>query len=90
MQILILPNETLKDKREFYRRVAEIVSKHRPELGGIDAADVEMITDKHPVIQAMRKSRAFKITGRSAVGVKSSVFNGYYLSEALILLMDIL
>lgn len=32
---------------------------------------------------------AFKVTGLSVISVKNSTFNGYYLAEALILLMDI-
>lgn len=85
----ILPHSSLQDKRDFYRRVALIVSKHRPELGGVDAADVEMITDKNPVIDGMRRARAFRVTGQSTISVKNSSFNGYYLAEAIILQMDL-
>jgi hypothetical protein len=83
----ILPHTGMEDKRDFYRRLAMIVSKNRDSLGGIDAADVELITDEHPVIKSLRESRAFRITGLSGVLVQSSTFNGYYLAEALILRM---
>jgi hypothetical protein len=88
-KLWILPHSSLTDKREFYRRIASIVSKHRPELDGVDAADVEMVTDKHPAIEGMRRARAFKATGQSVINVKNSLVNGYYLAEAIILQMDL-
>jgi hypothetical protein len=86
-KLWIIPHRSLTDQREFYRRLARIVSNHRNELGGVDAADVEMITDEHPAIRGMRG--AFRVTGQSVVSVRDSVFNGYYLPEALILEMNL-
>lgn len=86
-KLWIIPHKSLTDKREFYRRLAKIVAKHRPELGGVDAADVEIITDQHPAIRGMRG--AFKVIGRGVVTVRNSLFNGYYLAEAIILQMDL-
>jgi hypothetical protein len=88
-ELWILPHSSLTDKREFYRQIVSIVSKHRPELDGVDAADVEMITDKHPAIEGMRHARAFEPTGLSVINVKISLINGYYLAEAIILQMEL-
>lgn len=75
------------DQREFYRKLATIVAKHRPELGGVDAADVEMITDQHPLIKGLRG--AYNVTGGGTISIQSSVINGYYLAEAILLRMDV-
>ena len=87
-KLWILPHSSLTNQREFYRRIVSIVSKHRPELDGVDAADVEMVTDKHPAIEGMRHAGAFNATGQSVINVKNYLVNGYYLAEAIILQMD--
>jgi hypothetical protein len=88
-KLWILPHKSITDNREFYRRIASIVSKNRSSLGGIDAADIEIVSDNNPVIKVMRNTRAFKVTGRSTVDVRDSTFNGYYLAHAIILHMDL-
>jgi hypothetical protein len=88
-KLWILPKSATIDKRDFYRRLSGIVSKHRDELGGIDAADVDLINDNNPVIRAMRDARAFRVTEQSSVNIKSSTFQGYYLAEAIILQMTL-
>jgi len=86
-KLWIIPHKSLSDKREFYRRLATIVAKHRTQLGGVDAADVEIITEQHPAIRGMR--RAFKVTGQGVATVRNSLFDGYYLAEAIIMRMDL-
>ena len=86
-KLWIVPHESLKDKREFYRHLVSIVANHRSELGGIDAADAEMIAYTHPLIQGMRG--VFKATGESVINVKNSVFNGYYVEDAIIVEADL-
>jgi hypothetical protein len=83
----IVPARTQTDKREFYRVLSVIISKRRADLGGIDAADAEMILDNHPAIKGLGK--AFRVGGQSAITVKDCVFDGYYLPEAIILEMQI-
>jgi hypothetical protein len=88
-KLWILPHQSIKDTREFYRRLSTIVTGHRTELAGVDAADVELISDSNPIIKAMRDSRAFHVTGQSVIHVKNSTFNGFYLAEAIILQMTL-
>jgi hypothetical protein len=83
----IVSPKSLTDKREFYRILSSIVSKHRAELGGVDAADAELISDSHPAIRGMRGT--FKVAGGSAIFVKDCVLNGFFVAEAIILEMNL-
>lgn len=73
----------MQDKREFYRRLAEVVSRHRAEVGGIDAGDVEMIPDTHPAVQGLR--RFVKAPGLATIQFSGNTFDGYYLPDGIIL-----
>lgn len=85
-RLWIVPPASVQDKREFYRRVAEIVTRRRVELGGLDASDTEMVLDTHPAIRGLRK--VLKIPGLGSTVLSGTTFNGFYLPEALILRVD--
>lgn len=82
-KLWIVPDKSITDKREFYRRVAEIISKNRPAFGGIDASDTEMVLDSHPAMRGL--ARFIKVPGMSAVAFSGNTFNGFYLPDGLIL-----
>jgi hypothetical protein len=71
--------------QEFYRVLAAVVSKNRGDLGTIDTPDAEIISDKHPAVQALGK--LFKVTNNSTVTINNSTFGGYFLEKAIILEM---
>ena len=85
-RLWIVPPRPLTDKHEFYRRISEIISGNADHLQDLDASDIEMVTEKHPAIEGLK--RLFKVTGRSPVQVATIVLNGFYLSGGIILQMD--
>ncbi|TQF37515.1 hypothetical protein UNPF46_19190 [Bradyrhizobium sp. UNPF46] len=85
-RLWIVPSVDIKDKHEFYRRAAEIISKHRTELPDLEISDLEFLQEKHPAIQALKKLT--KVTGGGTVSLQSSTLNGFYLPDSLILEMN--
>jgi hypothetical protein len=82
----LVPARGKIDKADFYRRIAQIVSKQRAELGGIDASDTEMILDSHPAIAGL--SRFIRAPGLNSINFAGNRFNGYYLPKGIILRAD--
>jgi hypothetical protein len=86
-KLWLVPEKSLKDKREFYRRVAEVISKDRNAYSDIDISDTEFIQDTHPAIKAMKS--LFRVTGLSQIHVTRNLMNGYFLPDGIILRMDL-
>jgi hypothetical protein len=86
-KLWIVPHHSAKDIREFYRLLSAIVTNYRTELGGVDAADAELISESHPVIQGMKG--IFKTTGLGSVMINDCLFNGVFVQEAIILRMNL-
>lgn len=86
-KLWIVPPPGLTNKHEFYRLVSEIISKHRPELGGIDASDTEMVLDTHPAMRGL--GRFIKQPGLGSTFFTGNRFNGFYLPDGIILRVDL-
>jgi hypothetical protein len=86
-KLWIVPHASLTDKREFYRRLSDIVRRDRDKLGGVDAADTEMILASHPAIQALKN--ILRMPGLGAAHFSNNRFNGFYLPDGIILRMNI-
>jgi hypothetical protein len=86
-KLWIVPRAGFTDKHEFYRRVSEIVSKNRAALGGIDASDTEMVLDSHPAMSGL--GRFLKMPGLGSSNFPGNRFNGFYLSDGIILRSDL-
>lgn len=86
-KLWLVPHKSVTDKRDFYRQLSAIVTKSRDELGGVDAADVEMVSDAHPAIKGMR--RLIKMPGLGDVHLTNNRFNNFYLPDGIVLRMDI-
>jgi len=82
-KLWIVPPTALSDKREFYRRVSEIVSNNREKLGGIDASDAEFVEDTHPAVQGLRGF--MRIEGLGSAFFSGNRFNGFYMPDGIIL-----
>jgi hypothetical protein len=82
-KLWIVPPAAVKDKHEFYRRVAEIITKHRAEVGGLSASDVEMIPTTHPAVEGL--STIVRMDGFGSVHFSGNQFNGFYLPDGIIL-----
>lgn len=86
-RLWIVPNKELKDKHEFYRRTAELISKNRPELGSFEISDIEFAAESHPAMQALK--RFARVTGNSVVSIQSSMVDGFYLPDCIVLEMTL-
>ena len=87
-RLWIVPPKDITDKREFYRKVAETISKYSSTLSGLDASDTEFVVDTHPAIKAL--SRTFKGTNETAtIFVSDNMLNGFYLPDGIILRMAV-
>jgi hypothetical protein len=82
-KLWILPPETMKDKHEFYRTIAELIAKHRSELGDLAASDVEMVSDTHPAIRGL--GMFIHAPGLGSVRFSGNTFNGFYLPDGIVL-----
>ena len=86
-KLWIVPPVGLTDKQEFYRRVSEVVTKNRADLGSIDASDTEMVLDSHPAVKGLRGF--MHMPGLGSAYFSGNRFNGYYLPDGIILRIDL-
>lgn len=82
-KLWLVPPPGLNDKREFYRKLAEVISSNRDRLPGIEVSDTEMVADTHPAMTGL--GRFFKVLGLSGIQFSGNRFNGYYLPDGIIL-----
>ena len=82
-KLWMVPPEGVNDKREFYRRIAEIITQHRTDLGDLFAGDIEMVSDTHPAAQGIRKF--IHAPGLTTAHFSGNMFNGFYLPDGIIL-----
>ncbi len=75
------------DKREFYRKVADVIADDKRKFADIDTSDTEIIPATHPAIRAL--SQFAKVSGRSSVQLSNNMLNGFYLTDGIVLLMDL-
>lgn len=86
-KLWVVPHTSVKDEREFYRKVVDVVAKHRNDLGGIDAADTQMVDVTHPAIVGLRG--IIKMPGLGSAIFSNNRFNGFYLPDGIILRMNV-
>lgn len=85
-KLWLVPPAGKKDQEEFYRNIAQIVSKHRAELGDIDASDTQMVPETHPAVQGLREF--LRVPGLGNAHFSGNRFNGFYLPGGIILRSD--
>ena len=86
-RLWVVPGPELSDKREFYRRIATVISLNRDKLPNLTVADIELMSDKHPAITALGK--LMRVPRGGDVQVTDNKLNDYYLPNAVILLMEL-
>ena len=86
-KLWIVPPGSIKDKQDFYRQVAQIIAKHRAEIGSLSASDVEMMKITHPAMMGL--SQMMRVEGLSSISFSGNRFNGYYLPEGIVLRSDV-
>jgi hypothetical protein len=82
-KLWLVPPKGTTDKHEFYRRVANVISRNRDTLAGLNASETEMIKDGHPAakgLASMMKTGPF-----AAVNMVGNVVNGFYLPDGILL-----
>lgn len=82
-KLWLVPKVGHKDKMDFYRRIANIISKNRSELGGLSASDTEMVLDTHPAMVGMKSF--IRAPGFASISFSGNRFNGFYLPDGIIL-----
>lgn len=86
-KLWIVPPKDMNDKREFYRRISEVISRNYDSIGGIDASNAEMIADNHPAMKGL--SGFIKCKGLGSICFTGNRFNGFYLPDGIILRSDL-
>jgi hypothetical protein len=84
-RLWILPDSKLTDKQAFYRILAELISKHRDQLQGLDISAIELKDEKHPALMGLRGF--VRAEGLTSVHVSNNRFNDFYLPDGIILRM---
>jgi hypothetical protein len=86
-KLWIVPPKMKIEKHDFYMRVARLLKNNRAEVGNLEAADTELIADKHP---AMKGLKGFmKVPGFQCIAFSGNQFNGYYLPDGIVLRADL-
>lgn len=80
-KLWISPNKNIKDKREFYRVVAEQITAHRDELSDIEVSSTEFVAPDSPAVTALRKFLHMPEFGTAHLS--GNTVNGYYIPEGI-------
>lgn len=75
------------DKREFYRKVADIISSDKSKFVDIETSDTELVDPSHPVITSLNGFA--KVSGKRSIHMSNNMLNGFYMTDGIILLMDL-
>lgn len=75
-----------ESRRDFYVRVAKVIAQEGDALSDIDASDIEMLLDNHPVVEGLRKF--IRQPGLGSTHFSGNSFNGFYLPDGIILRCD--
>ena len=86
-KLWIVPPKEMKDRHHLYRRISEIVSKHRSEVGGLNASDIEIVFDTHPAIEGLKSF--IRAPGLGSIHFSGNMFNNFYLPDGIILRSDL-
>ena len=86
-RLWITPDPSVSDKREFYRVVAETISRHPQELAGLDVGTTEYISAEHPAIKGM--GRFINMPGIGSAQFTGNRFNGFFLPDGIVIRMDL-
>ena len=86
-RLWITPDKAISDKREFYRLVAETITKNPTELAGLDVGATEYVTADHPAMKGM--GRFLKMPGLGSAHFSGNRFNGFFLPDGIVIRMDL-
>lgn len=80
-RLWIVPQDDKIDKRAFYRMIAEVITKNRDALHGIDVSSTEMIPSDHPAMKGMKGF--LHMPGIGSAHMAGNTMNGFFLPEGI-------
>jgi hypothetical protein len=86
-RLWIVPPANIADKNQFYQLMADVISKNRDQLHGLDISATEFVKDNHPAILGM--NRFMRMEGIGSAHVSNNQFNGFYLPDGIVLRMAV-
>jgi hypothetical protein len=82
-RLWIVPPLSITDQRDFYRRVSEVISRNRDQMGLLDPSDIQFTKAAHPAMSALASFA--RVEGKSDVRIKDNMLNGFFLPDGIIL-----
>lgn len=82
-RLWIVPANGLEDKREFYKIVANTISRFKPEMPDVDVSSVEYVNDNRPVIRGMREF--LHAPGIVNAKLGGNTVNGVYIPDGVLI-----
>lgn len=82
-RLWIVPANSLDDKREFYRIVANTISRFKTEMPDLDVSSVEYVNDNRPVVSGMRKF--IHAPGIISAKLSGNTVNGVYIPDGVLI-----
>jgi hypothetical protein len=86
-RLWIVPDAAVTDQKQFYRIVAETISRNEASIAGLDVGSVEFVAANHPAMQGM--GRFIKQKGIGQSQFSGNRFNGFYLPDGIVIRMDL-
>ena len=86
-RLWIVPDQALKDKAEFYRKLAVVISDNRDKLLGFDIGYVEYKSAEHPVVKGM--GSVIRMDGLGSAHLTNNQLNGIFLPDGIVLRMAV-
>jgi hypothetical protein len=86
-RLWIVPAAGANDKLEFYRILADLITKNRAVFPTLDISDVELKLDSHPAIRGLNSF--IRMEGLGSAHLSNNRFNGFYLPDGIVLRMAV-
>jgi hypothetical protein len=86
-RLWIVPAKQVNDQLEFYRVLADLISKNRDKFPGLDISDIEFKQADHPAVSGM--GSFLRMEGLGSAHFSNNRFNGFYLPDGIVLRMAV-
>lgn len=86
-KLWIVPSSSVKDKREFYLELSNIISAHRDEIPSFDISSVEFKADSHPAVKGL--SAMLRMEELGSAHLSNNRYNGFSLPDGIVLRMAV-
>ena len=84
-RLWIVPEDESINKQEFYRIVAETISKN--EIADIDVGSVELAKSDNPAMQGM--GMMMRVDGIGSIQVSNNTYDGILLPDGVVIRMNL-